>query len=208
KLGGFSVLHSVLPVERFSLTVGGYEFTPRWIIAASITALIGWVAQPGIVASVGSGKTEPEGRVGYTYGAMIKRVCAIGWTFTGVILAAMAVKQMLPPQQIDALKVRERAFGTAIAQFFPHGMLGLMFAAIFAAQMATLSAQMVNSSALAAKNLYKGVLKPQATDRQVLIVGRICGVVLVAIGVGLALRLAKVADALTMLLQFSAIMGV
>src|SRR5439155_10224623 len=135
KLGGFSVLHSVLPAERFSLTVGGYEFTPRWIIAASITALIGWVAQPGIVASVGSGKTELEGRVGYTYGAMIKRVCAIGWTFTGIILAAMAMSHKLSPVQVTSLHTsRELAFGTAVRQFFPHGVLGLTFAAIFSSQ--------------------------------------------------------------------------
>jgi Na+/proline symporter len=87
-------------------------------------------------------------------------------------------------------------------------LLGLVFAAIFSAQMATLSAQMVNSSALASRNLYQALLRPAASDREVLIFGRICGIFLVAIGVMLALALAKVADALTMLLQFSAIMGV
>jgi Na+/proline symporter len=140
---------------------------------------------------------------------MIKRVCAIGWTFTGVILAAMAVKQMLPPGQVASLKTsRELAFGTAVRQFFPHGVLGLTFAAIFSSQMATLSAQMVNSSALASRNLYLGLIRPQASDREVLIFGRIIGIFLVAVGVMLAMSLAKVADALTMLLQFSAIMGV
>ena len=208
KLGGFRVLHEALPESFFQLTGHSYEFSGAWVIAASLTALIGWVAQPGIVAAVGSGKTELEGRVGYTYGAMIKRVCAIGWAFTGVILAAMAAKQMLPPAQIESLARRELAFGTAVRIFFPHGILGLVFASIFSAQMATLSAQMVNSSALASRNLYLALLRPQATDREVLIFGRICGIFLVAIGVMLSLLLAKVADALTMLLQFSAIMGV
>jgi Na+/proline symporter len=60
----------------------------------------------------------------------------------------------------------------------------------------------------ASRNLYKGLLRPAATDREVLLVGRICGIFLVAIGVLLALSLQKVADALTMLLGFSAIMGV
>jgi len=81
KLGGFHVLHESLPDTFFHLASKSYEFTPQWVIASSMVALIGWVAQPGIVAAVGSGKTELEGRVGYTYGAMIKRVCAIGWTF-------------------------------------------------------------------------------------------------------------------------------
>jgi len=208
KLGGFRVLHEALPQSFFQLTGHSYEFSAAWVIAASLTALIGWVAQPGIVAAVGSGKTELEGRVGYTYGAMIKRVCAIGWAFTGVILAAMAAKQMLTPAQVESLARRELAFGTAVRIFFPHGVLGLVFASIFSAQMATLSAQMVNSSALASRNLYLALLRPSASDREVLIFGRICGIFLVAIGVILSLLLAKVADALTMLLQFSAIMGV
>ncbi len=208
KLGGFHVLHETLPASRFSLAVGGYEFAPRWIVAASLTALIGWVAQPGIVASVGSGKTELEGRVGYTYGAMIKRVCAIGWAFTGIILAALAMGHLLPADQVASLKVREHAFGIAIQQFFPHGIIGLVCAAIFSSQMATLSAQMVNASALASRNLFKSIIKPDADDRQVLIFGRVVGIFLVSLGVVLALMLAKVADALTMLLQFSAIMGV
>jgi Na+/proline symporter len=67
---------------------------------------------------------------------------------------------------------------------------------------------MVNSSALASRNLYQAVIRPTAGDREVLIFGRIVGVFLVAIGVLLAMSLEKVADALTMLLQFSAIMGV
>src|SRR5207237_5230948 len=124
EVGGCRGLHETRPASMFQLTAQGYEFAPRWVISMTLIALIGWVAQPGIVAAVGSGKTELEGRVGYTYGAMIKRVCAIGWTFTGVILAAMAVKQMLPPGQVASLKTsRELAFGTAVRQFFPHGVL-------------------------------------------------------------------------------------
>lgn len=208
QLGGFGALHESLPETFFQLSASSHEFTPRWVVAAVLTALIGWVAQPGVVAAVGSGKTELEGRVGYTYGAMIKRVCAIGWTFTGVILAAMAAREMLSPGQIQSLDRRELAFGVAVREFFPSGVLGLTFAAIFSSQMATLSAQMVNSSALASRNLYLAVLRPAASDREVLIFGRLCGVFLVAIGVMLAMTLAKVADALVMLLTFASIMGV
>src|SRR5207253_1825037 len=85
------VLHETLPNSFFHLHSNSYEFSKKWIIASSLTALIGWIAQPGIVAAVGSGKTELESRVGYTYGAMIKRACAIAWTFTGAILVAIGV---------------------------------------------------------------------------------------------------------------------
>jgi Na+/proline symporter len=208
-VGGFAALHHNLAASMFSLTASADEFSARWVIAASVTALIGWVAQPGIVAAVGSGRSELEGRVGYTYGTMIKRFCALGWVFTGVILAALAAEHRVSPEQIHRLGTnRELAFGLAMQHFLPVGLLGLMFAAIFSAQMATLSAEMVNSSALASRNIFKEVIRPAATDREVLWFGRISGIVLVAIGVLLAFRLGKVATALTMLLGFQSIMGV
>ncbi len=210
-VGGFHGLHAVLNASMFSLsvpTVATGEFSTRWVFAMSLTALIGWVAQPGLIASLGSGKTELEGRVGYTYGTMIKRFCAMGWVFTGIILAAMVAQHQLSASDVTRLSRRELAFGITVQRIFPHGMLGLMLAAIFASQMATLSAQMVNSSALAATNLYKGVFRPDATDQQVLAVGRVSGIFLVIIGVYLANALASVANALTMLLQFTSIMGV
>jgi Na+/proline symporter len=207
--GGFSALHHHLPASMFSLTAHGLEFTPAWIIAASVTALVGWVAQPGIVAAVGSGKSELEGRVGYTYGTMIKRFCAMGWVFTGVVLAALVAQNKIPAEQVHRLHdQRELAFGTAMQALLPVGFLGVMFAAILSAQMATLSAQMVNSSALASRNIYKEVIRPEASDNEVLLFGRVCGLFLVAIGVLLAFRLDKVATALTMLLGFQSVMGV
>jgi Na+/proline symporter len=209
-VGGFRGLHEALAhrPDMFNLTAAGHEFTPAWIVAASLTALIGWVAQPGIVAAVGSGKTELEGRVGYTYGTMIKRFCALGWVFTGVVLAGLVAQGHLPDDQVKALEdKRELAFGIGMQQLLPVGLLGVMFAAIFSAQMATLSAQMVNSSALASRNLYKGIVRPQATDREVLLFGRFAGLFLVAAGVVLAFALQRVATALTMLLSFQSIMG-
>lgn len=207
--GGFDGLHAALKPAMFEMTSGTKEFTWVWIVAYSATALIGWVAQPGIVSAVGSGKTELEGRVGYTYGTTIKRVCAIGWVFTGVTLAALAAQGRLPGDTAERLgKARELAFGTALQAMLPAGLLGLAFAAIFASQMATCSAQMVNSSALASRNLYLAHLRPQAGDREVLWFGRVSGLLLVAIGLFLASSFDRVATALTALLGFSSIMGV
>jgi Na+/proline symporter len=207
--GGFAALHRALQPAMFNLTATGHEFTGKWVLAMSLTALIGFLAQPGLLADFASGKTEFEGRVGYTYGTVIKRFCAMGWVFTGVVLAAMVAQGHVAHDQVAALGPRrELAFGIAMRYLLPHGVLGLMFAAIFSAQMATLSSQMVNGSALASRNLYLVFIRPQASDSEVLAIGRIAGLFLVAMGVFLALSVAKVADALTMLLQFSSITGV
>ena len=208
-VGGFRGLHETLPETMFHFTATGHEFTPLWIVCASATALIGFIAGPQVVSLFASGKTELEGRIGYTYGTMIKRVCAIGWVFTGLIVAAMAAQGDLLANEVDRLgEKRELAFGTAMRALLPVGLIGLMFAAIFASQMAALSSRMVNSSALTSRNLYLAFVRPQASDREVLAVGRISGLFLVGLGVVLATALENVANALTMLLQFSTIMGV
>jgi hypothetical protein len=133
----------------------------------------------------------------------------MGWVFTGIILAAMVAQGHIGAKQVGQLAAkREDAFGIAMAALLAPGLLGLMFAALLSAQMATLSALMVNSSALASRNLYMGVIRPKASDREVLMVGRVIGLFLVTIAVLLAHALRDVADALTMLLQFASIMGV
>ena len=39
-----------------------------------------------------TGRTERAGRVGQTYGSMVKRFCTIGWALTGLIVAAMVAQ--------------------------------------------------------------------------------------------------------------------
>lgn len=204
-IGGFSGLHEALPREMFRLTALE-ELTPTWIAAGFIMNLIGVVAQPSAMEVFATGKSEFEGRVGYTYGNMIKRFCAMGWVFTGLIVAAILAQD--PTVGAVVREHRETAFGWAIARLLPEGFTGLMFAAIFAAQMSSLSAFMVAASALASHNLYKSLLRPFASDHQVLMVGRFAGLVVVAVGVVLASSLGSVAQAITLFWGVTTLTGV
>ena len=206
-IGGLSGLHRTLDPNMFSLTAtaGIKELTWTWVLATALTALIGLVAQPGLMALLGSGRTEMEARTGYTYGTIIKRFCAMGWVFTGLIVAAMVVQGKINPAELDGH--RERAFGIAIRDLLPVGMVGLMAASILASQMSSLSGQMVNASALASHNLFRGVVHPGATDKQVLIVGRLFGLVVVTLAVLLANHLETIAQGLVTMIQVQTLTG-
>lgn len=194
KIGGFHGLHAaVTNPDMFALT-GKVELNIWWIIAGSISMLIGIVAQPHIMEVCSTGKTEFEGRVGFTYGNFIKRLCSIGWALTGVVMIGMVAKNYVSPAEMNAS--REAAFGTAIRALLPPGFIGLMFAAILAAQMSTLSAFMVAASALLSRNIYKKRIRPDADDKEVLAVARVAGFVIVLIGIVFAFKVATVADAL------------
>lgn len=203
RVGGFSRLHELLTPDKFSLHAPT-EMTIPWIITGSVMMLIGIVSQPHIMEVCSTGKTEFEGRVGFTYGNFVKRFCAMGWAFTGVVVLALVTM----PHGIPALGAeREAAFGTAIRVLLPSGFTGLMFAAILAAQMSTLSAFMVASSALLARNVYKEHIKPSATDDELLGLARWVGLLVVGMGVVFAFGVPDVAQALTINWAVSTLTG-
>lgn len=204
KVGGFSGLHNTLTPDKFSLHAPA-ELTIPWIIVGSIMMLIGIVSQPHTMEVCSTGKTEFEGRVGFTYGNFIKRFCAMGWALTGIIVLAMTVKGVIPSLNEHH---REAAFGVAIRTLLPPGFTGLMLAAILAAQMSTLSAFMVASSALLARNVYKEHLNPAASDAHVLSLARWIGLLPVAIGFVFALYVSGVAQALTIFWGLATLTGV
>ncbi|HBL47979.1 sodium:solute symporter family protein [Gimesia sp.] len=93
EIGGFGMLHqqSDLKQGMLDLTVSpelaatmGEPITPFYVCMLSITALAGIVIQPHIMGVCGAGKTEYEGRFGFTVGNFLKRFCTVAWTFTGL----------------------------------------------------------------------------------------------------------------------------
>lgn len=204
KVGGFSGLHNALTPDKFNLHAPA-ELTIPWIVVGSVMMLIGIVSQPHTMEVCSTGKTEFEGRVGFTYGNFIKRFCAMGWALTGIIVLAMTAKGVIPA--LDEYH-REAAFGVAIRTLLPPGFTGLMLAAILAAQMSTLSAFMVASSALLARNVYKEHINPGANDAHVLSLARWIGLLPVAIGFVFALYVSGVAQALTIFWGLATLTGV
>jgi Na+/proline symporter len=127
----------------------------------------------------------------------------MGWAFAGIIVIALVATGHIP-----ALERREDAFGVAIRVLLPTGMTGLMFAAILAAQMSTLSSFMVDGSALLSRNIYAKHFAREATDQHVLRIGRLFGLVVVGFGMLVAFTVSGVAQGLTIFWAISSLMGV
>ena len=93
-IGGFGSLNSQAGLKEGMLdlvasaevaaTLGREPITIFYVCMLSITALAGIVVQPHIMGVCGAGKTEFEGRFGFTVGNFLKRFCTIAWTFTGL----------------------------------------------------------------------------------------------------------------------------
>jgi Na+/proline symporter len=178
-VGGLEGMHASLEPFRFSLA------TPAgvgpWAIAMlTVNGLVGIMAQPHQLAAVGTGRDERTCRVGMLYGNMVKRVCTVGWAIVGLIVAAVIVQGHASGAELGD---PENAFGFACRLLLGSGMLGLMIAAILAANMSTCSAFLVDAGALFTEGLYRQRIVPNRPDRHYLWVGRISGLAITALGV-------------------------
>lgn len=84
KPGMFNFVADAEFAERFSRE----PITIFYVCMLSLTALAGIIVQPHIMGVCGAGKTEYEGRFGFTVGNFLKRFCTVAWTFTGLACVA------------------------------------------------------------------------------------------------------------------------
>ncbi len=198
RAGGMAAFHEGLPEHMFSL-VAPQEVTLFFIGMAVINGLVSVVILPHHMAIGGSGKTEMACRTGWTYGNFLKRFATMGWAFTGIFAA------FLFPGLV--MENRELAFGIASRELLPVGLVGLMLAAMLAAVMSTCDAFMVHASALFTQNIYKPYFKPNATDRELLKVGRWAGLFIVAGGVTFAFAFPSVVHGVVEAWKLTAYLG-
>lgn len=201
-VGGFSGMRETLPENFFTLFSGEVGLGWFTIVMLALNGVIGITAQPHMVSMCATGATEKAGRVGQTYGSFVKRFVTIGWALTGLIVAALII------QNGKELEDPEMAFGYATRELLVPGLTGLMIAAIIAANMSSASNFMVNTGALFTQNFYKEYIKKNSSDKQLLWMGRISGVVLTLLGVVFAMYIENVLHAFLFIETIAAFMGI
>jgi Na+/proline symporter len=197
--GGMTAIKAKLPEYMFSL-VAPQEVTLFFIIMVVFNALIGIVVLPHHMGVGGAGKSEMSCRTGWTFGNFMKRIATLGWAYIGVLAAA------LYPGLTHAN--RELAFGTAVTNLLPHGLIGLMIAAMAAMVLAASHNYMIGGSALFTRNFYKKYVNRGTSDIQELKIARLASLVVVIGGVVLALCLSSVVQGIKYVWQFTAFFGI
>jgi SSS family solute:Na+ symporter len=85
----------------------------------------------------------------------------------------------------------EASYVAASLTFLPHGLIGIMLAAMFSATMASLSANFNLKSAILSKDIYQTLFRPQAGERELLVVGAIMTLVVGGVTTALAVVMAS-----------------
>lgn len=202
EINGFSGMRSVLPESFFDLVNVESGIDAFTIAMLALNGIVGITAQPHMVTMCATGKTERAGRIGQTFGSLVKRLVTIGWALTGLVAAALVIKNnaQLPDQ--------EMAFGYACRELLYPGLTGLMLAAIVSANMSSCSNFMTNTGALFTQNFYRKYLNPGASDMQLLWMGRFSGLGLSLLAVLFALSVQNVLHAFLFTETLAAFMGI
>ena len=201
-IGGFSYMKSVLPDYFFDIFNRASNIDAFTIAMLAVNGIVGITAQPHMISMCATGNTERAGRIGQTFGSMVKRLVTIGWALTGLVVAALVIKQGV------TLSDPEMAFGYGCRVLLKPGLVGLMLSAIVAANMAACSNFMVNTGALFTRNIFIKYIRPDASDQTVLCMGRYSGLVLSAVAVFFALSIKNVLHAFLFTETLAAFMGI
>jgi len=202
EVGGFHAMKEVLPDHFFDLFNSASGIDAFTIAMLAVNGIVGITAQPHMVSMCATGNTERAGRIGQTFGSMVKRLITIGWAVTGLVVAALVIIRGAE------LPDPEMAFGYACSELLVPGLVGLMLAAILAANMSSCSNFMVNTGALFTQNIYKKYINPDAGDRKLLWMGRYSGLGLSVMAVLFALGVKNVLHGFLFVETLAAFMGI
>ena len=157
---------------------GGFSFWRVMLlcVSAPLTAL----ALPHLMSVCGAGRTEWEGRMGFTYGNMLKRICTIGWSILGLCWLAYLIK--------TGSKINpDAAFGDCIRSVLPAFAQGLMLACVMAAAMSSGDAVQVTVAGLFTQSIYRPYFNPDADEQTQIRVTRMAGVLIILVSLWFAI---------------------
>jgi Na+/proline symporter len=205
-VGGMSGVRETIRDPEMLQLLNRQNIGVFFITMFALQALIGIVAQPFIMGVCSAGRTELDGRCGFMFGNILKRICTIAWTLTALAGVAWYIQQN---QDLSAIKP-DNVYGDIARHFFPQmapGLLGLFVASLLAAVMNSCDAYMISSAGLFTQNLYRPLVRDRA-ERHYVWVGRVASLIVVAGGYAFARYVPDVKTALEIWFKMAPPLGV
>jgi Na+/proline symporter len=182
QVNGLDGVRETLAAEnnRYLSLFDARYFNWATVLVLSINAPLSMLAMPHLMSVCAAGRTEWEGRVGFTYGNILKRICTIGWCVLGLCWLTYLLNtggEVHP----------DAAFGDMIRILLSPLLQGVMLACVMAAAMSSGDAIQVTLGGLLSQNVYRLYLAPDASEAQLLKVTRRTGLVVAVVAVVVAM---------------------
>ncbi len=205
-------------VERDSLGALTDENLNLWMTLLVIPLVVQWWsvwypgAEPGGGGYIAQRMLAAENERHATGAVLFFNFAHYGlrpWPWIIVALASLVVFPTLESIQMAFPEVDPETIGhdmayPAMLTFLPSGWLGLVLASLVAAYMSTISTHLNWGSSYVAHDFYKRFVKPKASGKELVLVGRISTATMMVLAGVLALNLQSALDTFQILLQIGA----
>lgn len=178
EVGGWGALKSAAGPEYFNMWKPMSHPDFPWtgiIFGAPILGVWYWCTDQFIVQRVLSARNQQEARRGTLFAAFLKQLPLFIFVVPGIIAFTLAQSGALTLDKPD------QALPALVATLLPAGLRGLVAAGLLAALMSSLSSVFNSCSTLFTIDIYKK-FHQQATERRLVIVGRLATLALVGFG--------------------------
>ena len=183
-----SVSHIVSSYDGEFLTGSGYGYA--WLFGFWVFMLI--IKQIFMMNNTLNGyrymcaKNSKNARYGALFTLCLALIGPIVWFFPAWFMHAYSPDFMESFSSLGA-KANEAVFVAFVSEYMPAGMLGLLMAAMFAASMSSMDSGLNRNAGFFVRNFYLPILKPHATEREMLRVSRFVTLSFGAIIIGISL---------------------
>jgi len=199
KAGGLMALYENTPKDFWNLLRPLDDPNYPWLAIVLGYPIMGvwfWCTDQSMVQSVLGAKSLKQGQLGANLTGWLKI-----FDVALFIIPGMACFVLFPD-----LKNPDEAYMTMVTRLFPAGMTGLVMAVLIAALVSTIDSALNSLSAVFTMDIYVKKYKPQASQKQIVKIGRIVTVAGAAMAIVLTLAIDSI-KGLNLFDVFQAILG-
>jgi SSS family solute:Na+ symporter len=202
QVGGFAGLRAAVPASYFHMVKPMSDPAFPWtgiFFGAPILGIWYWCTDQVIVQRVLSARDEGHAKAGTIFAGFLKLLPVFLLVLPGLIALAL-FKDMFILGPDGTPTNGDIALPTLILNLLPTGLVGLMIAALLAALMGGMASVFNSTSTLVTLDFYKK-LRPEASERQLVLIGRIATGVMVLLGIAWVPFITRISGQLYIYLQ-------
>lgn len=230
-IDGLKFVYNAVP-ERFSMILSkGEIITPNgkdaYFDLPGLSVLIGglWVANlyywgfnQYIIQRTLAAKSLKEGQKGIVFAAFLKLLIPVIVVIPGIIAYVMNLDPATGALNMELLSsegfigsagniANDNAAPWLIKNFIPAGLKGLILAALAAAIVSSLASMINSTSTIFTMDIYKSLIRPKASNKQMVTVGRLTGLVALVIAMVLAPQLGSLGQVFQFIQEYTGVVS-
>ncbi|MES2647017.1 MAG: sodium/solute symporter [Bacteroidota bacterium] len=166
KVGGISALYHKVPGEYWNLFRPASDPKYPWyaiMLGYPVAAVAFFCTDQAMVQSVLGAKNLEQGQLGVSFIGWLKILSLPLFIITGVICFVL----------FPGLKDPNEAYMTMVTNLFPPGMNGLVIVVLIAVLVGTIGSSLNSLSTVFTMDVYAKKINPNATNKQIIKVGRL-----------------------------------